>query len=100
MGLTVDDVGTESSSGPYTHSLQHHRAQAPLEASNLLSISVHKLWSVTSKVVESMQVLFHSLGPLRQLHEFTNLHLHHARGNIVSLESSGEAIPGDGVPSR
>jgi len=45
-----------------------------------------------------VQLFFHSLGSLRQLHEFSNLHLHHTRRNIISLERGGEAIPGDRGP--
>jgi len=99
LGQTVTDVGIESSSGPCTHCLQHLRAQAPLKASNLLSNSVHKLCSVTSKVVESIQVLFHSLGPLRQLHELSDLHLHQTRRNIVSRKAVVKRFQVIGVPS-
>jgi len=42
-----------------------------------------------------VQIFFHSLGSLRQLHEFSNLHLHQAQRNIISPESGGEAVSGD-----
>jgi len=42
-----------------------------------------------------VQIFFHGLGSLRQLHEFSNLHLHQTRRNIISPESGGETVPGD-----
>jgi len=45
-----------------------------------------------------MQILFHRLGSLGQLHEFSNLHLHHTRRNIISIEGGGEAVPDDRGP--
>ena len=51
-----------------------------METSDLLNISVHKLWSITSKIVESMQILLHRFGSLRQLHELRDLHLQQAYG--------------------
>jgi len=98
LGQTVTDVGIESSPGPCTHGLQHLWAEGSLETSNLLGLCVHKLGSIMSEIVKSVQILFHRLSPLRQPHELSNLHFHHTRRNIIPPKCGGEAVPGGRGP--
>jgi len=53
---------------------------------------------VSKNGVDSVQILLHRLGPLRQPHEVSNLHLHHTQRDIISLKGGGEAVPGDRGP--
>ena len=46
------------------HSLQQLGAKTPLEASNFLCFNAHKLRSIPSQMIESMQILLQSFDAL------------------------------------
>jgi hypothetical protein len=59
LSQTITKKIIEGSTRGNSHTLHHLWAQAPLETSNLLGLSVHIVRRVTRQVVESMQILYY-----------------------------------------
>jgi hypothetical protein len=73
---TITDKVIESVAGIDTHTLYHLWIQFSLKTDNSLSICVNHVRSITTQVVESMQILIHDLGALIQREKFSQLHFH------------------------
>jgi hypothetical protein len=54
LSQTVIDEIVEASAGGNSHTFHHLLAQAPLETSDILGLSVHIVMRITRQVVESM----------------------------------------------
>jgi len=57
LGESITDKFIKSCTLSAAHSLQQLGAKTPLEASNLLHLSAHKLRSIPRQMIESMQIL-------------------------------------------